>query len=88
MNKRDAKKAADSFTGTVGDIRDILEKADKSGMSTVNPSFPKAQVWGMFWAAWAGRDANERPAMFSHADGSGGGTKDRLVVQNVFREFT
>lgn len=88
MNKRDAKKAADSFTGTVGDIRAILEKADKNGMSAINPSFPKAQIWGMFWAAWSGRDDKERPNMFAHADGSGGGTRDRMNVQNVFREFT
>lgn len=88
MNKRDARKAADTFMGTVGDIQEILEQAEKDGMSTINPSFPKAQVWGMFWAAWAGRDAKERPKMFAHPDRSGGRTVDHMNVQNVFREFT
>lgn len=87
MNKRDAKLAADNFNGTVAEIRKILESADKNGMSIINPSFPKAQVWGMFYAAWAGRADDERPKMFRFADGSGGGTRDRMNVQNVFREF-
>lgn len=86
MDKRTAKRMADDFTGTVGDLRAMIASASTEGFSIVNPQIPKADALEIYRRAISGREDNETPKMFAQIDRSGGGTPDRMIVQNIYRD--
>ena len=90
MNKSKAKKAADEFTGTIGDLLKIIGDSGKDGMSIVNKSFPKQMILDILRDGIKHRDPDEKPLMFTmdvySRAGAMRGTPDRLTVQNIFRE--
>ena len=90
MNKRAAKEAADSFQGTIGDLRAMIAASSRAGISTINPALTKAQAVDIFAAALYGLADDELPAMWRpdpySRRGAMKGTGDRLIVQYIHRE--
>lgn len=89
MNKRDAKKAADTFAGTIGELRAMIRAAPRYGQSVVNKALTKERALEVFARALDGRQDDERPAMFQpdpYRPGQQAATGDRLIVQNIMRE--
>lgn len=90
MNRRAAKEAANSFQGTIGELRAMIAASSRAGISTINPSLTKAQAVDIFAAALEGRADDERPAMFRPDPYSRRGhmraSRDHLLVHNIHRE--
>lgn len=89
MKEADAKKEILDFSRTWKDLKELVDKADKNGLSKINPAFTKIQISQIFYGFIEGKDENAIPEtmMFDvHTDRikvSGTG----LGVRNILREF-
>tara|TARA_Y100001956_G_scaffold27558_1_gene27343 strand:+ start:3896 stop:4165 length:270 start_codon:yes stop_codon:yes gene_type:complete len=88
MNQTTAKKKAYEGNVRVGYLRELLNKANNTGMCKINPSLPRAKAIEMFLAGLEGRDDNDTPNTTMI------GRRDRITlnvfgmtVKNILAEF-
>lgn len=91
MDKRKAKKLAETGTLSIGELRKIIAaRSGVVGMSRVNPGFTIKQVTDIFAAALAGRDDAETPIAWRsdpyRRSGAMKHTRDVLTITNILWE--
>lgn len=62
MNKKEARQQAIANTRTIGELKALVAKAKRDGISKVNPSFPKERVLQILSGALGDRQDDEVPS--------------------------
>jgi hypothetical protein len=91
MDKRKARKLAESEAFSIGDLRKLIEaRSSATGPSRVNPSLTAKHATDIFAAALAGRDDAEIPKAWRTDPYSRTGamkhTRDALTITNILWE--
>lgn len=92
MNKRDAKKFADTFEGTFGDLLRIVDAdtADNDQPSTLNKGMSHGQAKDILRRALLEKPKTDRVRIWVSDPYSRTGRmkrgRDALIVQNIMRE--
>jgi hypothetical protein len=89
MNKTKAKREAQHNVRPWSAYKALLGKADRSGMSRVNPIIPMAKAIEVYEAAIAGRADDEVPAGLKedvYRPGRWNMTGDALIMHNILRD--
>lgn len=89
MNRRQAKLEAINNKRTWGELREIVNRANRNGMSRVNKSLTKIQVYEIFKKIIDARDLSEIPTgeRYSVSRNRYVMTGDGLAIFNLLREF-
>lgn len=90
MNKTKAKQMAQNNTMTWGEIAEIIEGNDLSGMSKVNKSLTRQQVYGIFKNMLdVEKDKNDVPKgmVYSVRKNKEIMSSSALGIMNILREF-
>ena len=89
MGKRKAKQTADAGGISIGQLRDMIQKArGRGGPCNINPQLTHEQACDIFERALEGRNDVEIPKTLVediYRPGRMRATKDHLIISNILR---